>query len=286
MNTKSRISNAIYGLAVADAVGNPFEFISDIIPQKVVEYANLAEKLIISDDSQMTLFGFEALHRIDHSNLLESTVKEFSASYVDWFATQNPIQEYQSNSELLTFDVMHDRQAPGYTCLSACGSLLGCTPVVNDSKGCGAVMRLLPLVQLYIEYPDYDAVSRAAMRVSDITHKHHENIYATSAYMKFAISALKDTKFPVDPRFLEIESIDKIGSGWTALECVNMAIWANLKATSFDHLLQLSIAHNGDSDSVGAVAGSLWGLSGKSVPIKYIEKLNALEPINYIVAHL
>jgi ADP-ribosylglycohydrolase len=46
MNTlKQKLINGLYGLA--DAVGNPFEFKSNIKPNDVVAYANLADRLFL-----------------------------------------------------------------------------------------------------------------------------------------------------------------------------------------------------------------------------------------------
>ena len=63
-----------------------------------------------------------------------------------------------------------------------------------------------------------------------------------------------------------------------------MAIWCYHNSTTFDELLRQSIAIDGDSDSVAAVAGSIWGLSGQEVPEQYIAKLNTLDPIKYAIS--
>ena len=60
-----------------------------------------------------------------------------------------------------------------------------------------------------------------------------------------------------------------------------MAIWAYQNARDFDDLLVLSICHRGDSDSVAAIAGSLWGLSNKE--FSYYENVFEKRPIEYII---
>jgi ADP-ribosylglycohydrolase len=112
----------------------------------------------------------------------------------------------------------------------------------------------------------------------NITHKHKDNANAINTYMLAAYSSIIGDVY----KFSGVNNISELGEGWIAPECVNMAIWAYSEANTFDELLALSIAHDGDSDSVAAVAGSLWGLSGREVPQKYIDKLDALDAIKYI----
>jgi ADP-ribosylglycohydrolase len=58
------------------------------------------------------------------------------------------------------------------------------------------------------------------------------------------------------------------------------ALWAVANSRNFDELLVKSIHHSGDSDSVAAIAGSIWGLCSRE--IKYVDRLQELAPINYI----
>ena len=100
-----------------DAVGNPFEFRKNINPDDVVKYANDSKKLIISDDTQMTIFGFEAIHNANEFGgvLDEEDVRFlFTDSYLDWYSTQinYPPLELGFGDYLNCFDSMHSVQAP------------------------------------------------------------------------------------------------------------------------------------------------------------------------------
>lgn len=277
MNIKERVINGLYGQAVADSVGNPFEFKSLIDPSDVSYYASESDVLYISDDTQMALFGFSAIQKLKkmHGYIDDDIVQSFKESYIEWFYTQT--NTIRSNAGLLSFASMYNIEAPGSTCLLSLKILKNGGKVVNSSIGCGSVMRLLPTVLLIEEYLECNVIE-FAKSTGGITHKHPDNDIAIERYMTTAFNLLKDK--PVD--YINVDRISSLGLGWTAIECVNMAIWAYAKARTFDELLELSIAHNGDSDSVGAVAGSLWGLSGKEVPIKYINKLNALDAIKWV----
>ena len=188
MNLKERLINGLYGQAVADAIGNPFEFEVDIDPGDVIKYADSTDSLIISDDSQMALFGFQAISDLQNfGNCIYRQVKySFMTSYCDWYITQvEKFDETYKDTGLLSFESMWDRQAPGYTCLSALKAISTGNTVHNDSKGCGSVMRLLPLVSLFDpKYSlDLDEVIKLAQITGNITHKHKENDLAISRYI-------------------------------------------------------------------------------------------------------
>jgi ADP-ribosylglycohydrolase len=62
-----------------------------------------------------------------------------------------------------------------------------------------------------------------------------------------------------------------------------MAIWSFTSARNFEELLDLSVAHPGDSDSVAAVACSLWGIASRPGWQKYYEQVNEREMIDFFL---
>jgi ADP-ribosylglycohydrolase len=142
-------------------------------------------------------------------------------------------------------------------------------------------MRLLPTVMYAFWDGEFDIKKsfKAAKISALITHKHPENVQASYDYIVAAKMILSDIEIPLENH----EHISELGEGWTAQECVNMAIYAFKSAKTFDELLEISIAHDGDSDSVAAIAGSLWGLAGREVPQEYIDKLVEMDAIKYVI---
>ncbi|MGI5887828.1 MAG: ADP-ribosylglycohydrolase family protein [Oscillospiraceae bacterium] len=70
----------------------------------------------------------------------------------------------------------------------------------------------------------------------------------------------------------DLESIHQLGEGWVAEETFSIAVYCALKyPDDFDRAVIAAVNHSGDSDSTGAVAGSIVGahvgLSG--IPQKY-----------------
>lgn len=272
MNHKERIINALYAQAVADAVGDPFEFKSNIFPSQVSRYAGEAKTLSITDDTQMALFGFEAM------NAIKMGIKPdfaFKKAYLSWYHTQTKKPDFLPMGGLMQFKSLYELRAPGNTCLQALSEVgYHGKRQPNDSKGCGSVMRLLPIA---LDIPN---ALQNGLLSADITHGHIENAEAVRLYVHMLAHIDLRTPIMTDPN---IKSIEHYGAGWTALSCVQMAIWAYLKANDFNELLQLSISHDGDSDSVAAVAGSLWGYAGREVPQNLIDKLVEKDAIDYVI---
>jgi ADP-ribosylglycohydrolase len=294
MTKNEKIINGLLGLAVCDAIGNPFEFKTNIDRVDVIEYANSATSLIVSDDTQMTIFGFEAnYNRNCFSGSKKHRVKQsYNQSYLDWYMTQtepydNFLEEFPSTQKtLLDFREMYSIQAPGDTCLSSLKRIKNGLEPRNDSMGCGSVMRLLPLMLLGNTPPDYNSlyeIIEFGKITGRITHQHLTNDKAITDYLVAAYSVMVEPYAQLDVVPKKASHVSDLGDGWIAPECVDMAIWCYSVSNTFEELLGHSIAHDGDSDSVGAIAGSLWGLSGKEVPQKYIDKLDALEPIKYVI---
>jgi ADP-ribosylglycohydrolase len=287
LNIKERFANALYAQAVCDAVGDRFEFEVSVTQQEVIDHANIIDKLEITDDTQMALFLAEAYNEFTQrvklvSNVTELFTHSLENGLYDWYLTQTDAHAYKEiDSGLASFASMYKIKAPGLTCLSACESIKNDEPVVNDSKGCGSVMRIIPYATLINSW-GLEGATFAAKISGDATHKHPENAKAIEKLMLIYDNALfyNDTMVNVD----HLSCIEKCGLGWTAMECVDMAIYANAKAKTFDEMMSIAIAHGGDSDSVGAVAGSIWGLCGKEVPIKYVNKLAERDAIDYVLS--
>jgi hypothetical protein len=145
-------------------------------------------------------------------------------------------------------------------------------------------MRLLPF--LLVE--DSDAVMAGLL-----THKHNSIPGSVMKLMSAYRTLLQDTGIEITTyrRILEsggiaipkAKSITDIGLGWTSDECVDMAIWSFTSARNFEELLDLSVAHPGDSDSVAAVACSLWGIASRPGWQKYYEQVNEREMIDFFL---
>ena len=248
------LRNAFYAQAIADAIGGPFEF-GNYTVKEVRAFIEDDSPINLTDDTQMAMFGQEA---INLSKSLEDLPAQIESAYIRWYGTQ--LHPPVASFGLAARKEMQVRRAPGARCMSSLATLSAGRPLqAADGKGCGPVMRLLPFADLYFEY-NAESVQSIAEISCCITHTHPEAIEATNRYMKAALFLMEGG----DRTSLGMtgSSINSHGQGWLADECVAMALWAVQHAKDYGHLLELCIAQPGDSDSVAAVAGGLWGLAG------------------------
>ena len=74
----------------------------------------------------------------------------------------------------------------------------------------------------------------------------------------------------------DVEAMHYIGNGWTGEESVCMALYAVIKSPNdIKKCLQISVNHDGDSDSVGCIAGGIMGaMHGTSIiPREWVDNL-------------
>ena len=145
---QSRIRGSLLGGAIGDALGYQIEFKRNI---KEKEITRFKEKGIISDDTQMTLFTANALiWRKTQEVLKKVEIRPVDALYLgykDWLDTQNNTKGENSISWIKEIPELNIPRAPGNTCISALASGKKGTvqDPINNSKGCGSVMRVAPI---------------------------------------------------------------------------------------------------------------------------------------------
>jgi len=157
---KGRFLGCLLGGAVGDALGAPVEFMrrAEILdtfgPDGITEYAPAYGGLgTVTDDTQMTLFTAEGLLRAHVRFCFKGICHPpsvVSNAYLRWLLTQGerPATKHDINGDgwLFQQQALHNRRAPGNTCLSALKAMKAFgDPARNDSKGCGGVMRMAPV---------------------------------------------------------------------------------------------------------------------------------------------
>ena len=285
------LSAVVAGVALGDALGNRLEFLR--APTDADFQRQLVLPLVVSDDTQMTLFSLEAM-RQDWP---------FADAYLRWFSTQG---EVGAGDGLLGFPEMYDVQAPGMTCMSACRSLLLGKPVANDSKGNGTVMRCAHIA--YEVSAKGGALGRAiALAREDASTTHKHPYAAESSALLVAIHwCLIDGQSIADAvasALGEVEVSPEIAAmcqsalnpdryrqmrhelgGWVAEEALALAMGAVAHNPSFLDVLRSAVTIAGDSDTVGAIAGGLAAAQGFMPPPHLTQKLNVSKPIEYVLS--
>ncbi len=269
---RALIHRAFYAQAVADAMGENFEFVNPGRLEVRTFMCSVAP-IHLTDDTQMAMFGQEAVNR---ARSLVELPREIEQAYLRWYGTQ--LGYGFADFGLAMRREMQVCRAPGNRCMSSLAAIkAGRLPNAEQGRGCGPVMRLLPLAALLFDHAlaEVAPLAEASCRV---THTHPDAVAATQRYMEVANFLIEGG----DCANLGMtgERIEDHGQGWLADECVEMAVWAVQNAKNYDELLEVSIAHSGDSDSVAAVAGSLWGLAGLRGYERYLSRLAERDAID------
>ena len=330
MNTLDKYKGCLIGGAVGDALGYTVEFFrekeifSHYGENGITEYELRNGKAIISDDTQMTLFTANGLLLGDKDG---SYIKSIYDCYKEWFVTQNC--EYKIklkyHSWLVDVPELWKRRAPGFTCLSAIssGKMGSVRNPINDSKGCGGVMRVAPVGLFFKDISKISQTDMISAEVSAITHG-HELGYIPSACFAHIINlvshtdislkdAVKDSISHTKKLFKncnhidyfcqlmnkalklsgknisDLDAIHELGEGWVAEETLAIAVYCALKyENDFEKAIITSVNHNGDSDSTGAVTGNILGayLGMNAIPEKFIENLEIKDVILEIACDL
>ena len=326
MRSQDRFCGCLIGGAAGDALGYAVEFLREPSIYRlygssgITEYALSKGTALFSDDTQMTLFTATGLLRCATLAKLQGTAEDYAGhinrSYLDWLKTQEnryPALGGPHASWLLNVPELFSPRAPGNTCLAALYAGGGGTPEkpLNDSKGCGGVMRVAPVGLYFTDRPqDIRDVCRVGAEAAALTHGHplgwipaamlagmiHEISQNGTEIAEAALQALDVTagmwaNVPDMRSFAklihkavdlaagdteDLPAIHQLGEGWVGDEALAIAVYCAIRHSGdLGKTLIAAVNHNGDSDSTGAVAGNIVGaqvgLSG--IPAKYTENL-------------
>lgn len=323
---KNKICGSFIGGAIGDALGYQIEFKKNVKEKEITRYN---KKGIISDDTQMTLFTANAIiwreTKLSLEGIEVNPTMAIYKAYQDWYDTQTKTNTNKDRiSWIKDIKELNVGRAPGITCLSSLASQKMGTieNPINDSKGCGGIMRVAP-IGLSMSHPE--SAGQIAAEASAITHGHPLGIipsyvFATMLYfivnenlnidqaLKKSMQQYKETLNIYDKstnnyfeqlvdkaiqlskqNMSDIQAIKSIGEGWVAEETFAIAIYSCLKYQNcFEDAIVCSINHDGDSDSTGAVTGNLMGayLGYSNIPDYYLDNLELKDIILEIAEDL
>ena len=205
----NKVLGSMVGGAVGDALGYPVEFMSyDQILHKygsggITRYELNKEGVAeISDDTQMSLFTANGVlfcfTRYATHGVGASPANYIRDSYIEWLQTQIGSIDYTQYhyNWIRGVKELHANRAPGQTCITALQQLANHKVVVNNSKGCGGIIRVAPLAlftanpKMDIDTPLYITNSaRESGEIAELTHKHPLG-YIPAAFLSALIQKL------------------------------------------------------------------------------------------------
>ena len=285
---------AIIGHAVGDAMGFPTEFSKreELLKNPVIEMIDSPDigqpAGSWSDDTAMeiaTIDSFIQKKYFDYKDIMDKWVKWISKS------------EYTPTG--VSFDI-------GRTCLKAikkyCNGTapLQCGSTSINENGNGSLMRILP-VALYAYSKNLDDISirKLTNEVSSLTHAHEVSRLGCYIYVQFIICLLKGyTKeeaykhiqyldysaydmhsLKLYKRILdeqiEVQRLDQIKSTGYIVDTLESAMWIFMNAEHYKEAIIASTNIGGDTDTIGAIVGSMAGIyyGFDSIPSNWLDKL-------------
>ena len=329
------IAGCLLGGAAGDALGAPVEFMglaqirSRYGPTGITDMREAVGKdseglARFTDDTQMTLFTAEGLLRAGNRMAERgdpATAAVVHNAYFRWLYTQGSGTgglEGQVDGWLITNPGLFATRAPGHTCMSALRSGIMGTPEapVNNSKGCGGVMRAAPAGLLS---PPGEAFATGCA-IAALTHGHPSG-YLAAGFLASVVSSIiegaslddaiahaleelsgwpgheecreaagravalaRDASSPKAP-----ETVEALGEGWVAEEALAISLYAALSCPDdFPAAVCLAVNHSGDSDSTGSITGSILGalLGMSSIPVPWLKLLEMRDEITAIAADI
>ena len=285
---------AIIGHAVGDAMGFPTEFSKreELLQNPVIEMIDSPDvgqpAGSWSDDTAMeiaTIDSFIQKKYFDYKDIMDKWVKWISKS------------EYTPTG--VAFDI-------GRTCLKAikkyCNGTapLQCGSTSINENGNGSLMRILPVaLYAYSKKLDDTSIHKLTNEVSSLTHAHEVSRLGCYIYVQFIINLLKGkTKqeaykhiqdldyrsFRMDSihhyarilnEQIEFQILDNIKSTGYIVDTLVSAMWIFMNAQHYKEAIIASTNIGGDTDTIGAIVGSMAGIyyGFEDIPSSWLDKL-------------
>lgn len=268
-----KLKDAIYGLAVGDALGVPFEFEERGTFYCKNMVGNGTHKQPVgtwSDDTSMTLATCDSYKKI---------------GYIDCDDIRKQFEKWLFDAKYTPFGKVFDC---GYTCSEAIYNKCGFDDVM--SNGNGSLMRILPLAFI----PDIS--DHMIEEVSAITHAHDISKEACVIYVRLAQGLIKGMELSeliksvvkndsVFNRLIVMGSIpeDQIKSTGYVVDTLEAAIWCIMHTNSYKDCVLKAVNLGGDTDTIAAVAGGLAGIlyGYENIPAGWISSLQAKNIIDH-----
>lgn len=316
--TVSRRLACLIGGALGDAFGFPVTLEDLAAIQKRHGATGLREpelrqgRLVVSDETRMTLFTLEGLTRaMQVPNQSEhDLLAHIRLSYLDWLECQGLGGAAGNHAtRLFKHAALHTQRAPSKVCIQALREDAVGTPErpVNDSRESGGVMRVAP-VALMPEM-NLERSFRIGSRAAAMTHGHPDG-YLPAGILAAAIHGLLEGK-PLqtamihagdqarsmpgfDPVIQRLRAAvdasilpyanrlpDALGSARHSLDTLLIGFYAAGRSQDFREVMAIAANHDGDSGAAASVAGQLYGaLRGiEALPNEWARRLDVLDAL-------
>ena len=290
----SKIVDSIIGHAIGDAMGVPTEF---CIREKLLE--NPVLEMIGSDKTGQPEGSWS-----DDTSMELATIDSFIENKC--FNYDDIMHKWEEWVNYAKYTPNNDVFDLGRTCLRAIRyhslgkEALECGIDGEQNNGNGSLMRILP-VALYSYYKKLsdEEIIKLTNDMSSLTHRHEISRLGCYIYVRYIMylldgidkkeayeliknidySSYSDNAIDRYKRILKDDiskyNIDDISSSGYVVDTLECALWIFLNANNYKETIIASTNIGNDTDTIGAIAGSMAGIvyGKKSIPKSWLDKL-------------
>ena len=275
----SKIIDGLMGFVVGDAMGVPVEF-------------SMREKMFINPVTDMIGYGSHNVPAGTWSDDTSMTIALIDSinnkNKIDYDDIMNNFKAWFNDAKYTPADDVFDI---GRTCLKAIGNYSkGINPLecglkdINDN-GNGSLMRISPIAYYcYYNNLNDNEILKLVNDISSLTHAHEISLMGCYIYIKYLIFLLEgnnkldayhkiqniDYSFYSNETIIKYErilknniyelSIDEIKSSGYIVDTLEASLWVLLNTDNYKHAIIGSINLGNDTDTIGAICGSMAGL--------------------------
>ncbi|WPC38384.1 ADP-ribosylglycohydrolase family protein [Brachyspira hyodysenteriae] len=298
MSLENKLKSAILGLAIGDALGVPYEFISrDIIKKNpcidMIGYGTHNKSAgTWSDDTSLTLCLLDNLNNknINYNDIMDS--------FALWYNNG----KYTADGN--TFDVgMTTREAINNYKIGK--NPIKCGLYDEYSNGNGSLMRILPIafyIKKYFNSQLFESseVINIIYNISSLTHSHKRSLIACVIYTAIALNLINDMNIEESINKALKDSFDyyknekeinyykrifgsdfknlndtEIESSGYVVHTLEASIWILLNTSNYKDAVLKAVNLGDDTDTTAAVTGGLAALyyGVDNIPSNWIDTL-------------
>ena len=258
---KQYLKAAVYGFAVGDALGVPFEFKArgSFSCCGMIGGGTWSEpEGTWSDDTSMLLATLASIQahggKIDPDDMMQR--------FCDWYENG----AYSCNGDV--FDIGMATRAALTKYIDGIPSFL-CGSADERSNGNGSLMRILPLAFT-------DADDEQINAVSALTHAHDISKLCCRQYVAEARLLMKtgNVSYEWETRMRQTPK-ERVRSTGFVVDTLSTAMWCLVNTESYEEAVLTAVNLGGDTDTIAAVTGGLAGIryGWQDIPEKWIQKL-------------
>lgn len=302
------IKGGLVGFAVGDAIGVPIEFEDrkKLMKSPVTSMKGYGSydvpKGVWSDDTSTTLATIDSIINCKGINY-----NDIADRFCNWLNNA----EYTATDEVFDIGITIKYALMRYWEDKSDATKCGGTSI--NENGNGSLMRMLPIA-FYCYYKNLNKkeIFNIVKKVSSITHAHEISIMGCYIYVRYILFLLnkkdKITSYDMlknidyseffshetiekynrilrsNIKKLKVDSIDSNGYVISTLESV---IWIILNCNSYSESIIGAINLGGDTDTIGAITGSIAGIiyGYKEIPKKWLEQMKRLDYLEQVATN-